>query len=106
MIRVNSRRVYSTEDGDLRRRPEEDAVEAPSGDGIVRVSCEKAGRRGKTVTLVRGVPAGELAQVAADLKRRCGAGGSVKAGVIELQGDHREAAAALLRESGRSVRTR
>jgi translation initiation factor 1 len=56
----------------------------------VRVSRTSAGRRGKTVTLVHGVPAAHLQTVARDLKRLCGSGGAVKDGVIEIQGDHRE----------------
>jgi len=88
-----SRRVYSTTDGDLRKPPAPKARQrtAPStpNDGIVRVSRETSGRRGKTVTVVRGVPARELDEVASDLKRQCGSGGSAKDGVVEIQGDHR-----------------
>jgi translation initiation factor 1 len=88
-----SERVYSTDDGDLRKRREEQAPDEPRGP--VRVSLEK--RRGKPVTLVHNVPAAELRDVAAELKRRCSSGGTVKNGVIELQGDHRETVAALLK---------
>jgi len=88
-----SRRVYSTTDGDLRKPPAPKARQrtAPStpNDGIVRVSRETSGRRGKTVTVVRGVPSRELDAVASDLKRQCGSGGSAKDGVVEIQGDHR-----------------
>jgi len=65
---------------------------APSGDGMIRVRRETKGRGGKTVTTVSGVPlAGEaLRHMASELKRRCGTGGTVKDGVIEIQGDHRE----------------
>lgn len=61
-------------------------------DGIVRVSRETKGRRGKGVTVVSGVPLSDkdLAQLAGELKRRCGTGGTVKGGVIEVQGDHRD----------------
>ncbi len=84
----DSRLVYSTDDGDRRRVP--DAVSsAPvsAGDGIIRVSRETSGRRGKTVTVVRGVAAADLASTAGDLKRVCGSGGTVKDGVLEIQGD-------------------
>ena len=66
---------------------------APSGDGVIRVRRETKGRGGKTVTSVSGVPlAGDaLLHLASELKRRCGTGGTVKDGVIEIQGDHREA---------------
>ena len=64
----------------------------PAGDGIVRVSRETKGRKGKGVTLVAGIPvsASELRSLAKQLKRRCGAGGTVKDRVIEIQGDHRD----------------
>ncbi len=61
----------------------------PPGDGIVRVSRTSAGRKGKTVTLVSGVPSDEAAELARELKRVCGSGGALKDGVIEIQGDHR-----------------
>ncbi|HWS14641.1 MAG TPA: translation initiation factor Sui1, partial [Candidatus Methylomirabilis sp.] len=68
---------------------------APAGDGVVRVRRETKGRGGKTVTTVSGVPLAvdALRELASDLKRRCGTGGTVKDGVIEIQGDHREAVA-------------
>jgi translation initiation factor 1 len=76
------------------------AAVAPAGDGIVRVGRETKGRKGKGVTVIRGVPlAGdELAALATRLKKRCGSGGTVEAGVIEIQGDHRDL---LLEELGR-----
>lgn len=63
---------------------------ADRGDGIVRVRRESKGRRGKTVTAISGVPlpSDALRALAAELKRRCGTGGSVVDGVIEIQGDH------------------
>jgi len=66
---------------------------APPGDGVVRVSCESKGRGGKTVTLVRGLPAlgldaAALAALGKRLRAACGSGGTVKDGVLELQGDH------------------
>lgn len=62
------------------------------GDGIVRVSRETKGRKGSGVTLISGLPLAEpeLAALAKQLKQRCGSGGTVKNGVIEVQGDHRE----------------
>ena len=64
----------------------------PAGDGIARVRRESKGRGGKTVTTVSGVPlAGEeLKELASALKKRCGTGGALKDGVIEIQGDHVE----------------
>ena len=64
----------------------------PTGDGVVRIRRESKGRGGKTVTVIVGVPLGEEAvrTLAGELKRRCGTGGTVKDGIIEIQGDHRE----------------
>ncbi|HNX74351.1 MAG TPA: translation initiation factor Sui1 [Candidatus Rifleibacterium sp.] len=61
-------------------------------DGIVRVSRETKGRKGSGVTLISGLPGGEegLKKLAAELKKKCGAGGAIKDGVIEIQGDHRD----------------
>ena len=75
---------------------------APAGDGIVRVRRETKGRGGKTVTTVSGVPLGgeALRNLASDLKRRCGTGGTAKDGVIEIQGDHRETIVAELSRRG------
>ena len=61
-------------------------------DGIVRLMRETKGRKGKGVTLINGVsldPTG-LKKLAKSLKQKCGSGGSVKNGVIEIQGDHRD----------------
>lgn len=87
--------VFSTETGRVRADPAPRAS-AGSADGIVRVSRTKAGRKGKTVTLITGVPPGELADTAKELKRLCGSGGAVKDGVVEIQGDHRDKVAAHL----------
>ena len=75
---------------------------APAGDGIVRVRRETKGRGGKTVTTVSGLPLGgeALRNLASDLKRRCGTGGTIKEGVIEIQGDHRETIVADLSRLG------
>jgi len=75
-------------------------------DRVVRVSLEEKGRRGKTVTTISGVPlAGEpLRKLARELKRKCGAGGALKAGVIEIQGDHRHRLIAELQQAGFQVK--
>src|SRR5262245_65695928 len=76
-------------------------------DGWVRVSRETKGRGGKGVTLVSGLrlaPA-QLEELCSALKRRCGAGGSVKAGVVELQGDQREVVLAELLARGFKARS-
>jgi translation initiation factor 1 len=92
----NSRLVYSSDGGRVAPRDDRRAPAPTAGDGVVRVGRTSAGRRGKTVTLVSGLPAADLAGVARELKRLCGSGGSVKEGVVELQGDHRERVAAHL----------
>jgi translation initiation factor 1 len=102
----NSRLVYSTDGGDRRRERGRAAAAPPEvpSDGVVRVFREKGGRRGKTVTVVRGLPGGDLEAVASDLKRQCGSGGAVKHGAVEIQGDHREKVAARLEAQGYRVK--
>jgi translation initiation factor 1 len=87
--RENARLVYSSESGRVAETPSGPAPR-PSGDGVVRVGRTKAGRKGKTVTLVTGLPDADLGAVATELKKLCGSGGAVKDGVIEIQGDHRD----------------
>jgi translation initiation factor 1 len=101
---TNSRLVYSTDDGDRRRAAPERVARPDAGDGIVRVSREKGGRRGKTVTIVRGVPRAERDAVLRELKKLCAAGGTVVEDAVEIQGDHRDKVAARLRDRGYSVK--
>ncbi|MFG6440577.1 translation initiation factor Sui1 [Roseateles sp. LKC17W] len=70
----------------------------PAGDGIVRVRRETAGRKGKGVTAVLGLPLDDasLTGLAKQLKALCGSGGTAKDGVIEIQGDHLEKVVAWL----------
>jgi translation initiation factor 1 len=77
-----------------------DAVRAHAG--AVRVSRQTANRGGKAVTLITGLPLGdiELAALARELKRQCGSGGTVKGGAIEIQGEHRDALVAELLRRG------
>jgi translation initiation factor 1 len=78
----------------------------PAGDGIVRVARETKGRKGKGVTVITGVPLDEqaLQKLATELKRRCGAGGTVKGHTIEIQGDQRELLVAELTRRGYTVK--
>jgi translation initiation factor 1 len=76
---------------------------AAAADGIVRVSRETGGRGGKTVTVVRGL-GGDADAVLRALKTACGAGGTVKDGTVEIQGDHRDRVVAWLEAAGRKVR--
>jgi translation initiation factor 1 len=76
------------------------------GDGIVRVSRDKKGRKGKTVTVITGLPGGPtaLAEMASTLKRLCGSGGTVDGDNVEIQGDHRDRVAAKLTALGHKVK--
>lgn len=106
--------VYSTEQGRL--CPECGQAKAacvcgkkaapPKGGGIVRVGRETKGRKGAGVTVVTGLPLDPdgLRQLAATLKKRCGAGGAVKDGAIEIQGEHRDTLMAALQQFGYSVK--
>jgi translation initiation factor 1 len=116
----NTRLVYSTGPGRLcpecarpmaecrcrRSRPAQPQALAPKGDGVVRVGRETKGRKGKGVTVISGVPlAGDaLEALAARLKKRCGSGGTVDGGVIEIQGDHRDTLLAELGKLGYTVK--
>ena len=100
----NHRLVYSSDDGDHRRKESDRQVPAAKGpqlpnDGVVRVFREKGGRGGKTVTVVRGLR-GDLNGIAKDLKRHCATGGAVKERTIEIQGDHRDKIVARLLSAG------
>ena len=112
---THSRLVYSTDTGRAcpdcgqpvaqcvckQRKP------MPAGDGIVRVSRETKGRKGKGVTLVKGLALAPeaLTALAKQLKAACGAGGTVTPeGVIEVQGDHVEVVMARLTQAGHKVK--
>jgi len=105
MAKRDAKVVFATTDGDLRKAREPAAAARRAGDGRVRVRRETSGRRGKAVTTVSDVPVdgAALKALAGRLKKRCGVGGAVKAGVIELQGDHRDVVVELLRAEGFEV---
>ena len=109
------RRVYSTDGGRTcprcnrllaACRCKKPGARKPADDGVVRVSRSTKGRRGKGVTVVTGVPleGTALAKLAKELKALCGAGGTVKAGTIEIQGEHRDALADALAARGWTVK--
>jgi translation initiation factor 1 len=110
----NSRLVYTTEHGRtcpacnqiLERCRCRKGLTRPAGDGIIRVSRSTKGRKGKGVTVVSGLPMNdaELKLLAKTLKQKCGSGGTVKAGSIEIQGDHRDLLVAELKGIGFTVR--
>src|SRR6202000_2846437 len=107
---MTSRIVYSTGVGSLCpncRRPVRECV-CPKGapgaakPGAVRVGRETKGRAGKGVTTVSGLPLSpaDIDVLAAKLKKRCGSGGTVREGIIEIQGDHRDVIVAELIKAG------
>lgn len=100
----NSRLVYSTDTG---RIDEPKAIaERPKGDGIVRIQRQTSGRKGKGVCLITGVDLNdaELTKLATELKKKCGCGGAVKDGIIEIQGDKRDLIKSLLEAKGMKVK--
>ncbi len=110
----NSRLVYSTDVGRVCPKcgkPTAGCVcrkasMPPPGDGIVRVRRETKGHQGKTVTTITGLPLNpdRLRELAAKLKRTCGAGGSIQDGVILIQGDHCDQVIALIQQQGYTVK--
>jgi translation initiation factor 1 len=114
----NSRLVFSTETGRICSSCQKPVSECACKkkklrsqtnikyDGIIRIQREVKGRKGKTVTTVFGFQLAddELRNLATQLKRRCGTGGSVKDGVIIIQGDHKEALLSELKKQGYKVK--
>ncbi len=100
----NSRLVYSTESG--RIDEPKAVVQRPKGDGIVRIQRQTSGRKGKGVCLISGIDLddAELTKLAAELKKRCGCGGALKDGIIEIQGEKRDLLKTLLEGKGFKVK--
>jgi translation initiation factor 1 len=108
------RLVYSTEQGKM--CPEctkpikkcicQQKTPLPSIDGMVRVSRETKGRKGKGVTVVKGLAleGAALIKLGKTLKVKCGSGGTVKEGMIEIQGDHIEVVMETLKKQGWKVK--
>ncbi len=104
-MKSNSKLVYSTDRGRI-KASETPESKSPTGDGIVRIRRETSGRKGSGVTTVNGIDRSdaELKTLAKTLKRLCGSGGTLKQGVIEIQGDHRDKIARALNEAGFTVK--
>lgn len=100
------RLVYSTDRGRIRTPAAPPPAAAGKGDGVARVRRETSGRGGKTVTTIAGLalPDTELRVLAKRLKQQCATGGSLRDGVIELQGDHRDAVLAALDRLGHKAK--
>ena len=103
MSNKESRLVYSTDGGRIK---ENIAEQTFATDGIVRIRRETKGRKGKGVTTVSGLglAEAELKTLAKQLKQKCSTGGTVKDGVIEIQGDHRDKLKAELENLGHNVK--
>ncbi|MGX9416824.1 stress response translation initiation inhibitor YciH [Vibrio sp. RC27] len=96
--------VYSTETG--RIKPEAEKKQRPIGDGIVRIQRVTKGRKGKGVSIITGLGLEDapLKLLAAELKKKCGCGGAIKDGDIEIQGDVRDKLKQLLEQKGYNVK--
>jgi len=104
MPNKDSRLVYSTETGRI-KQPRE-AKPAAITDGIIRISRETKGRKGKGVTLISGfdLAPSDLKALAKKLKKSCSTGGTIKDDIIEIQGDHRETIKGQLEKMGHTVK--
>ena len=102
----NSTLVYSTETGRVKTGMTANKPVSKQTDGIVRLRREVKGRGGGTVIVISGVPlsASDIKDLAGVLKKKCGCGGTVKEGIIEIQGDHRDALSAELEARGFKVK--
>ena len=96
--------VYSTDVG--RIKEEKASVVCPKGDGVVRIQKQTSGRKGAGVSVITGLDLSdeELKKLAAELEKRCGCGGSVKNGMIEIQGEKRDLLKQLLEQKGFTVK--
>ena len=94
--------VMRSDPARLRATPRPTGAVAAGATARVRVGREVAGRGGKGVSVVTGLPlvGEELEALATRLKKLCGAGGAVKDGTIEIQGDHRDRLVAELQKLG------
>jgi translation initiation factor 1 len=108
MAKEANRTVWSSEQGDLRKhsQPSKNEVSLPPRQQTVYLHRESGGRGGKIVTLVKNpvLTADELKGLAKKLKQECGTGGTVKDDLIEIQGEHRERIAEILRGVGYKVK--
>lgn len=108
MTSNHSKTVWSSEEGDLRKKEETSANvnSLPPQQQTIYLHRESKGRGGKGVTLVKGLvlSEGDLIALAKKLKQACGSGGTIKDGIIEIQGEQREKIADVLRQLGYKVK--
>lgn len=108
MPKDENRTVWSSEEGDLRKHQQNSAgtKSLPPEQQTAYLHRESSGRGGKPVTLVKNLvlSAADLKALAKKLKEACGTGGTVKEGIIEIQGEQRERVAEVLRKLGYKVK--
>ncbi|MGL4251867.1 MAG: translation initiation factor [Aeromonas sp.] len=100
----NSRLVYSTDGGIIQEQHAPQSSSPFPSDGVVRIRRETKGRKGAGVITIHGVPADQQKSLATLLKKKCGTGGGIKEGVIEIQGDKRELIKTELEKAGFRVK--
>lgn len=101
----DSRLVYSTDTGRIKEQKGKQ-LNAPKGDGVVRIRKETKGRKGKGMSIIDGLDMNELELKALckELKKQCGCGGAVKGSSIEVQGDVRDKLKLILEAKGKRVK--
>jgi translation initiation factor 1 len=108
MSKQDNRTVWSSEQGDLRKQKQSTAgvKSLPPQQQMAYLHRDSSGRGGKAVTLVKNLvlSAQDVRALAKKLKHECGTGGTVKEGIIEIQGEQREKVAAVLRRLGYKVK--
>jgi translation initiation factor 1 len=108
MTKDDNRIVWSSDQGDLRKKEDShrSANSRPPGQQTVYLHRDSKGRRGSSVTLLKNLSLSptDLKELAKRLKQACGSGGTVKEGVIEIQGEHREKIAEELQKMGYKVK--
>jgi len=108
MTKNNRPKVWSSEHGDLRKEKKKltPLVSKPAAQQLVYLHRESKGRGGKTVSLVKNLRLSEqdIMALAKNLKQACGSGGTVKNGIIEIQGEHRQRIADTLQKLGYKVK--
>ncbi len=94
--------VYSTDVGKIIIEKEKSVTPRTKSDGIIRIQHQKSGRKGKSVCVIAGLDLDDktLKLLAAELKKKCGCGGAIKEGCIEIQGDKRSELKQILEVKG------
>ena len=108
MTKDDNRTVWSSDQGDLRKKEDSPrkAISLPSQQQTVYLHRDSKGRRGSSMTLIKNLSLSpdDLKELAKRLKQACGSGGTIKEGVIEIQGEHREKIADELKKMGYKVK--